>query len=80
MFKKLLTIAMIGTSLVSFARVNMFFRDAVLACLTWVATSSLGTQKAQTKFYTNRSMKEQQLRNSLNTCTKMQKKLTNSLL
>lgn len=31
MFKKLLTIAMIGTSLVSFARVNMFFRDAVLA-------------------------------------------------
>lgn len=31
MLKKVLTIAMIGTSLVSFARVNMFFRDAVLA-------------------------------------------------
>lgn len=31
MLKKVLTIAMIGTSLVSFARVNMFFRDGVLA-------------------------------------------------
>lgn len=31
MLKKVLTIAMIGTSLVSFAKVNMFFRDAVLA-------------------------------------------------
>ncbi len=31
MLKKVLTIAMIGTSLVSFAKVNMFFRDGVLA-------------------------------------------------